>query len=58
MAKKMTKRETINAFKALLQKARKLWAASSGQTVSYGGLTTAEFIYIEKLVNKNLKRLK
>jgi len=55
---KMNKTETKRAFQALLQKARKLWVARSGHTTSWGGLTTAEFLYIEKAVNRGLKKLK
>jgi hypothetical protein len=57
MAKGLTKTETKRAFQALLQKARKLWTNRSGFTSGYGGLTTAEFIYIEKIVNREMKKL-
>ncbi len=49
---KMTKTQRKNAYKAILSKAGKLW-----QLGSFGGMSTKDYIAIEAIVNKYLKRI-
>lgn len=47
---KMTKTQKRNAYKAILSKARKLWAAENL------AMSTKDYIAIEAMVSKYLKR--
>ena len=53
MAKKITKAEQKRLASAILSKAQKLWAG----TFPYVAMSTKDFIKIEEIVKRTLKRI-
>ena len=56
MAKKMTKTQRKNAYKGILSKAKNLWMLGSSEQ-QFGGMSTKDYIAIEAIVSKYLKKL-
>jgi len=55
---KVTKTQARRLMKSIVSKSKKLWTSGSAYTTFESYLATKDFIAIEKIMSRSLKRLK